>query len=77
MEQTLVSVTRDLLTQAQGDMKLPEFAEKLEIPYQWLWQFISGRIDDPACSRVTSLYEQLTGTKLQLSTKLSDKFKQG
>lgn len=77
MEQTLVSVTRDLLTQAQGDMKLPEFAEKLGLSYHWLWQFMTGRIDDPSCGRVTALYEQLTGSKLELSTTLSDKFKQG
>lgn len=64
MESKLVAETLKLLRSRPREVTLRDIAHTTGIPESWLKMFSSGRIEEPAASRIETLYEHLSGKKI-------------
>jgi hypothetical protein len=47
-------------------LTLKQISEETKLPVGWLKVFAQGKIDDPSCNRVETLYEFLSGEQLKV-----------
>lgn len=47
-------------------MTLKKISEDTSLPLGWLKMFAQGKIDDPSCNRIETLYEYLCGEQLKV-----------
>jgi hypothetical protein len=63
---TLLERTRELLKEEAKSRTLMEIHKETELPFYWLRKVASGETKDPSVNRIQTLYEHLSGKKLEL-----------
>lgn len=62
---TFKDKTIEVLQNRPAKLKLKQIAIDTGIPLGWIKMMSAGRIDDPSVCRTQTLYEYLTGKKLE------------
>lgn len=58
--------TLTLVSNRPVRLTLKKISEETKLPLGWLKVFAQGKIDDPSCNRVETLYEYLCGEQLKV-----------
>jgi hypothetical protein len=62
----LIARTRELLANRPRPLTYAHIAGDTGLTVRWLEAFAGGKMDDPSCAKVETLYEVLAGKKLDV-----------
>lgn len=63
---TLLERTQELLKEETKTRSLIEIHKETGLPFYWLRKVANGETRDPSVNRIQTLYEHLSGKKLEL-----------